>query len=264
MKVSVVVPLYDEEDNVRPFMDELMPILDSIDPEGEVVLVDDGSKDATPQRIAEVCRLHPGRVRHIELLANTGQTAALDAGFRAARGELIAMMDGDLQVDPRDLPMMIAAAADHDLVHGWRWQRQDTGFKRVQTRIANAIRNRLTRSDVHDTGCPLKVFRREVLQQLKLYTGMHRFFVTLARMEGFRTLEVKVHHRHRYSGRSKYGMWNRAFRALRDLFAVRWMMARSYRLRLRERTEEWVGAAAAGGETRRFVPSPVETEEGSR
>ena len=190
MRISVVVPLYNEEDNVLPMVEELMGVLDGIVGASEVILVDDGSRDATPERIAQARDRWPGKVRQLQLARNTGQTAAIDAGFRAARGELIVMMDGDMQVDPADIPMMIAHTGEYDLVHGWRWQRRDTPFKRLQTRIANFIRNSLTRSDIQDTGCPLKVFRREVVQSFKLYTGMHRFFVTLARMEGFKTIVI--------------------------------------------------------------------------
>ena len=232
--ISVVVPLHDEEENVEPLVAELLPVLESIERPFEIVLVDDGSKDGTAAAIARTQAAHPGRVRQIALARNTGQTAALDAGFRHARGELLVMMDGDLQVDPRDIPTLVAHSDDFDLVHGFRQKRMDTAFKRLQTRIANAIRNRLTGETVKDTGCPLKVFRREVTDSLKLYTGMHRFLVTLAKLEGFSTLEVPVHHRPRHAGASKYGMWNRAFRALRDLFAVRWMRSRHYRLEARE------------------------------
>ncbi len=234
MMISVVIPLYNEEDNVQPLLDELLPVLDGMDHGYEILLVDDGSSDATGARIDAARAARPGCIRHIALRRNTGQTAALDAGFRAVRGDVVVMMDGDLQVDPRDIPRMVEELRDYDMVHGWRWQRRDTFFKRIQTRIANRIRNLLTRSDVHDTGCPLKVMRREVVERFRLFTGLHRFLITLARMEGFRTLEVKVAHRPRLMGRSKYGLLNRVFRAFRDLFAVRWMMARHYRLEARE------------------------------
>ena len=216
-------------------MDELMPVLEGLGREFEVILVDDGSTDATSPRIREALARFPGRVRHIELEANTGQTAAFDAGFQHVVGEWVVTLDGDMQIDPQDIPRLLEQTATHDVVHGWRRDRHDTGFKRLQTRIANSVRNRLTRSDVHDTGCPLKIFRREVIETFKLFTGMHRFFITLAQMEGFTTLEVVVRHRHRHAGRSKYGMLNRVFRALRDLFAMRWMMSRHYHLKARER-----------------------------
>ncbi len=232
--ISVVVPLFNEEENVAPLLQELVPVLKRIGKTFEIILVDDGSTDNTKAEIAAGMRAYGQDIRFLSLRQNTGQTAAIEAGFRRARGELIVMMDGDLQVDSADIPMMIEAAKDYDLVHGWRWQRKDTPFKRFQTKIANGVRNYLTGSEVRDTGCPLKVFRRQVVERFKLYSGMHRFFVTLARMEGFRTLEVKVRHRPRFAGVSKYGMWNRVFRAFRDLFAIRWMMARRYRLEFDE------------------------------
>lgn len=234
MKLSIVIPLYNEEECVLPMLTELMPIAQSIDPDVEVILVNDGSTDATHDRILEAQARWPDRIRYLTFKKNCGQTAAIDAGFKHARGDFIVMMDGDMQVDPADLPMMVEKARDYDLVHGWRWKRKDTWFKRLQTKIANGVRNWLTKSDVQDTGCPIKVFRREVVETFKLFKGMHRFFVTLARMEGFRTLEVKVNHRPRAAGTSKYGMWNRVFRALRDTFAIRWMMARHYKYEVSE------------------------------
>lgn len=235
MDVSVVVPLYNEEDCVEPFVAELMGVLSQLDREVEVILVDDGSADQTPQKIREAMVRYPKVIRHIELAENTGQTAAFDAGFRHVRGNIVVTLDGDMQIDPADIPLLLAHTDTFDVVHGWRRDRHDTRFKKVQTRIANRVRNLLTRSDVHDTGCPLKVFRREVLETFKLFTGMHRFFITLAQMEGFTTKEVVIQHRHRHAGESKYGMLNRVFRSLRDLFAMRWMMARHYRLKMRER-----------------------------
>ena len=234
VEISVVVPLFDEEENVLPLLEELVPVMVGMKRPFEIILVNDGSTDETASQIRRGAAHHGDTIRFIDLKKNTGQTAAIEAGFQSSRGNLLVMMDGDLQVDSRDIPMMIEKAQEFDLVHGWRWQRKDTPFKRFQTKIANGVRNRLTGSDVRDTGCPLKVFRKEVVNSFKLYTGMHRFFVTLARMEGFRTCEVKVKHRPRFAGSSKYGMWNRVFRAFRDLFAIRWMMARKYRLDFQE------------------------------
>ncbi len=233
--LSVVVPLYNEEECIEPFIEELMGVLVTLKREFEVILVDHGSTDSTESKIREAMERHPGRIRHIELTANTGQTAAFDAGFQAVRGLWVITLDGDMQIDPLDIPILLEHAGPFDVVHGWRRDRHDTGFKKVQTRIANRIRNWLTRSQVHDTGCPLKIFRGEVLATFKLFTGMHRFFITLAQMEGFTTKEVVIRHRHRHAGVSKYGLLNRVFRALRDLFAMRWMMARHYKLEARER-----------------------------
>lgn len=246
MKLSVVVPLYNEEECVRPMVEELLPIAVGVDPECELVLVNDGSNDGTDGRIRELQAQWPDRIRYVKFAKNCGQTAAIDAGFKFSRGDVIAVIDGDMQVDPADLPMMVELTSKYDVVHGWRWQRKDTWFKRVQTKIANRIRNWLTKSDVQDTGCPIKVFRKEVVRTFKLYKGLHRFFVTLARMEGFTTHEVKVRHRPRAAGVSKYGMWNRVFRALRDLFAVRWMMARHYRY---DASEVAPPSKSAGGAT---------------
>ncbi len=255
-RISVVVPLYNEEGNVLPLIEELMPILIPIDPHTEIIMINDGSLDATTAKMAAAQELWPENIRGLTFAKNTGQTAAIDAGFREARGDIVVMMDGDLQVDPRDLPEMIRLTDQYDVVHGWRWQRLDTPFKRFQTRIANGIRNWLTKSDVHDTGCPVKVFRREVVAQFKLYTGLHRFFITLAQMEGFSTHEFKVRHRDRFAGVSKYGMLNRVFRALRDLFAVRWMMSRNYHLAYTE-------IAAKGHEQRSKALPEQNLEESS-
>lgn len=234
VRISVVIPLFNEEDNVLPLLEELVPVAGGLDPECEVLLVDDGSVDRTSERIFDAQRRWPRHVRHLSLGRNCGQTAALDAGFRNAGGELVVTMDGDLQVDPRDIPMMVENAGEYDVVHGWRWQRRDSWWKRVQAGVANLVRNRLTRSKIRDAGCPLKVFRRDVLQGMKLHTGFHRFLVNMAQLDGYRTLEVKVNHRPRIAGSSKYGVWNRAFRALRDLLVFRWMVSRNCRYELTE------------------------------
>ncbi len=162
-------------------------------------------------------------------------------------------MDGDLQIDPKDIPAMLGRLAEGevDFVYGWRKDRRDPWSKRVSTKIANAVRNRLTREHINDTGCPLKVFRREIIDRMKLFTGMHRFFITLAHMDGWRSAEMVVHHRPRLHGTSKYGMWNRVFRALRDCLVVRWMMKRHLRYEVDE-----VSAAAGDPKGRpvAFVP----------
>lgn len=234
-EVSVVIPFYNEEHNVLPLFAELSPILADLGKSFEVVAVDDGSSDGTSDGLAEAVRRFPG-VRHIRLTRNSGQTAAFEAGFRAARGAVIATMDGDLQIDPRDLPAMLRLReeAKVDFVYGWRKDRQDDFLKRVSTKIANAVRNWLTRERINDTGCPLKVFRREILDRMKLFNGMHRFFITLAHLDGYRSAELIVHHRPRIHGKSKYGVRNRVLRALRDCLVVRWMMSRHLRYEARE------------------------------
>jgi glycosyltransferase involved in cell wall biosynthesis len=169
--------------------------------------------------------VHP-EIRPLRLRENRGQTAAFDAGFKAARGRWVVTLDADLQNDPRDIPALLGALDEYDAAVGYRRKRRDSWLRRISSRIANAVRNRLSGDDIIDTGCSLKAFRRECLQGLRLFTGMHRFLPTLLRMEGFRVVQLPVNHRPRTRGSSKYGMWNRAFRAFADLLAVRWMRKR--------------------------------------
>jgi glycosyltransferase involved in cell wall biosynthesis len=168
------------------------------------------------------------RVRWLQLERNCGQSAALDAGFRAARGELVCMIDGDLQNDPADIPAMVAliAAGEADCVCGIRQGRQDSWVRRISSRIGNGVRNWLTHEEIQDVGCSLRVFRRDLLRGLKMYRGMHRFLPTLLRLEGARIRQVPVRHHPRTRGETKYGIRNRLFRGLRDIFAVRWMQSR--------------------------------------
>lgn len=212
---------------MRPLIEELMPQLAAVTPEHEVILVNDGSADGTHDAIQSLRAAYP-RLRYVRLARNSGQTPAFDAGFRAARGAYVATMDGDLQIDPADIAKLWTRMqqGDVDFVYGRRTKRKDGFVKQASTRIANGVRNRLTGEHIVDTGCPLKVLRREVVDRLVLYKGMHRFFITLAHLEGFRTAEVPVAHRARRSGTSKYGVWNRVFRALRDCLVVRWMQSR--------------------------------------
>lgn len=231
--LSVVIPAFNEEANVEACYRELVPILEGLGRPFEVIAVDDGSTDRTFEILAELAAADP-RLRLIRFRRNAGQTAALDAGFRAARGEVVVTMDADLQNDPRDIPRLLAELGASDAACGWRVRRQDPWPKRVSSRIANAVRNRLTAEAIHDTGCSLKAYRRECLARLKLYRGMHRFLPTLLKLEGFRVVEVPVNHRPRRAGRSKYSIGNRLWTGLADLFAVRWMMKRRLRYEIAE------------------------------
>ncbi len=225
LDLSVVVPVYNERDNLDPLVQELLETLGRDSLEMEIILVDDGSDDGSSERIAELARTHEC-VRGLHFRANRGQTAAFDAGFKAARGRLIVTVDADLQNDPRDIRALLDALGEHDAAVGYRATRADTWLRRVSSRIANAVRNRLSGDDIIDTGCSLKLFRRECLASIKLYHGLHRFLPTLLRMEGYRVIQVAVGHRPRRRGRSKYGVRNRAFGAFADLLAVRWMKKR--------------------------------------
>lgn len=233
--LSVVIPVYNEEESLPPLWEELRGVLDGLGLAYEVIFVDDGSQDRSAE-IVRGFRLADPRVRLVRLKANAGETAATDAGFRAARGRLVATMDADLQNDPADLPRLVGLLDRWDAVCGWRVNRAagDSLVRRVSSRIANRVRDRLSDERIEDSGCTFRAFRRECLRGLTLYRGLHRFLPTLLRMRGYRVLEVPVNHRPRRFGRSKYGVMNRAFAAFADLLAVRWMKSRMLRYEVAE------------------------------
>ena len=225
--VSVVIPLYNEEDNIAELQKELAAALAGID--HEVILVDDCSKDQTLSRIEK----RP-EVRVIEFAKNTGQSAAMYAGIQAARGDVIVLLDGDRQNDPADIPKLLAGIEQGaDLVCGYRANRKDTTFKRIQSRIANAVRSRFTGDGVRDTGCTLKAMRRECREALVPFYGMHRFIPALIKGMGYKIAEVPTQHRPRTAGVSKYGFGNRAWKATCDMFAVKWLLSRQIQIRIR-------------------------------
>ncbi len=223
--LSVVVPVFNEVDNLEPLVSELTEVLHADGVSFEIVLVDDGSTDGSSERISAMAREGSG-VRGLHFRENRGQTAAFDAGFKAASGRFVATLDADLQNDPRDIARLQRKLEGHDAAVGFRERREDPWIRRASSRIANAIRNRLSEDDVIDTGCSLKLFRRECLDGLRLYQGLHRFLPTLLRMEGYRVVQVPVNHRPRRRGDSKYGVSNRLFSASVDLLVVRWMKKR--------------------------------------
>ncbi len=232
--LSVVVPIYNEIANIDPLVERVRTTLDGIGLDWEMLAVDDGSTDGSGEKLDEVAGVEP-RVRVLHFVANCGQSAGLDAGFKNARGELVALLDADLQTYPEDLPLLLDLldAEGADAVVGIRAERQDTGWKRFSSRFANGVRNRLTREDIQDTGCPIKVFRAEAIRSVKMYTGMHRFLPTLLRMEGYTVKQVPVRHADRVAGKSKYGTLDRAFSGLRDALAVRWMQDRHMKWEIR-------------------------------
>ena len=234
--LSIVLPAFNEEGNILPLADELAAALPALAPWAvECIFVDDGSTDGTRAEMSLARSRHPGLgVRIVTLDGNHGLTAAMDAGFKAARGAVVATLDTDRQNDPGDLPRLLAELGRADVVIGIRVRRRDTLVKRLSSKVANAVRNRATREDIADTGCSLKVYRKEFLDRLKLFSGLHRFLPTLLKMEGARVVQVPVNHRPRGAGRAKYGLANRLAGPLADLLAVRWMMKR----RLRYRAEE--------------------------
>lgn len=230
-RLSLVVPCYDEEENVGPLVEEAFRILRGMGMPFEMIAVDDGSKDATLDRLRAERAGRP-ELRVIRLARNTGQSGALAAGFRAARGEFVATLDGDLQNDPADIPRLLelVQSGECDVASGWRRKRRDSFLRRVSTRIANGVRKVFLRDGMNDSASSMKVYRREVLEHLPVFNGMHRFFPAIAKMRGFRVLEMPVNHRPRAHGQAKYGLWNRVFRATIDMFGVAWLRRRAVRI----------------------------------
>jgi len=222
------VPLFNEEESISLLQTELSAALKNFD--YEIVFVDDGSADCTADRIERKMN-----VRVIRFEKNAGQSAAIYAGVMAARGATLVLIDGDLQNDPADIPRLLAEIArGADLVCGYRAQRRDTRVKRLTSRIANAVRSRLTKDGVRDTGCTLKAMRHECVSALVPFKGMHRFIPALVKGAGFGLVEIPVNHRLRRFGRSKYGLGNRALRATIDMFGVRWLLSRRLNYKIRE------------------------------
>lgn len=225
--ISVVIPLYNEQDNIEILQRELAKALAGA--EHEIVFVDDGSQDQTLARI----RRTP-EVRVLEFEKNAGQSAAMYAGVHAARGETIVLLDGDLQNDPADIPKLLEEIEKGaDLVCGYRAKRRDNLAKKISSRVANAIRSRFTKDGVRDTGCTLKAMRRECRLALVPFKGMHRFIPALVKGAGYRLVEVAVNHRPRVHGESKYKFGSRVFKATRDMFAVRWLLSRQLKYRVK-------------------------------
>lgn len=234
---SVVIPIKDERDNLVPLTEQVLKVLATW-PESrsrlfELLYVDDGSTDGSDALLDQLARQY-AQVRVLHFDRNYGQTAAFEAGFRHASGDLIITMDGDLQFDAADITTLLPHAAQFDLVCGWRKDRHDNLVRKLSSRIANFVRSSVTGDRVQDTGCSLKIFRRAVVERLQLFEGMHRFFPALALMHGFTVTEVPVRHYPRAHGVSKYGVGNRLFKGIYDLIAVRWMQGRVLRYRFRK------------------------------
>lgn len=252
-ELSVVLPVYNERENLEPLLAELRAVLPRFVGEWEVVLVDDGSTDGSAEFLDQAKAEDP-RLRVLHLRENRGQSAAMDAGFRAARAPLVVTLDADLQNDPADIGLLLDQRHQADVVCGVRVARHDSWIRRISSRIANAVRNRITGESIRDTGCSLKLYRTAYLRRIKMFRGMHRFLPTLLRLEGARVVEVPVHHRPRRHGISKYGIRNRAFSGLIDCLAVRWMRARRLDYSLREGLDPSVARSEA--DVRDRISSP--------
>ncbi len=222
---SVLIPLKDEVGNIRELVAELEPIMDSLGEPWELLCVNDGSTDGTSEILEELASERP-HMRIVTFKNNYGQSSAFAAGFANARGELVITMDGDRQNDPADIPKLVAAAKDADMVCGIRRRRRDNWWRRIVSRSANMVRRWACQDGMIDNNCSLKVYRRDCLQKIKMFEGMHRFLPALFKIEGFSLKQVHVNHRERVSGRSKYNMLNRGFNTIADLLAVVWMRRR--------------------------------------
>jgi len=234
--ISVVIPAFNEEECIAPCVEEVRGVMAGLGLPYEIIVIDDGSTDGTLAALKEKKKDVPQLVI-LRFDANHGQTAAFDAGFRAASGKVIITMDADLQNDPADIPRLLEQIGPWDVVCGYRQQRHDSLVRRASSRIANWVRNKFTDEEIRDVGCSLRAFRAECVKRLKLYKGMHRFLPTLLKLDGWTVSEVAVNHRPRQWGKTKYGIRNRLFRGLCDLFAVRWMKSRWLRYRIEERIE---------------------------
>ncbi|MDP3786962.1 MAG: glycosyltransferase family 2 protein [Candidatus Omnitrophota bacterium] len=226
--ISVIIPVYNEEENLPILAERLFFVLRKLGGEFEVIFVDDGSTDKSLAVMRGLRDTYP-QVRIIKFERNCGQTAAFDCGFKVAKGAMVVTLDADLQNDPNDIPKMIEKLKNCDMVYGWRRKRRDPLLKLISSKIANYIRNKLSGEDIKDTGCSLKAYKKDCLNNLKLYNGMHRFLPTLVKLEGFKVAEVEVSHHPRKYGKSKYNVRKRLIWPFLDLLAVSWMKKRHLR-----------------------------------
>lgn len=254
--LSLVIPAYNEQENIPELLARVEKALGHAGIQFEVILVDDGSTDETPRLLAQAMIDRPW-LRVIQLKANSGQTAAFDAGFKAAQGNVIATLDADLQNDPEEIPRLFPMLEQFDMINGWRQNRQDTTVRRLQSRIANRIRNWLSDETIQDSASSLKLYKRHCLEGLQLYRGMHRFMPTLVKMRGYTVNEVPVKHSPRFAGTAKYGLRNRALRALIDLLAVRWMKNRYLNYRAIEMKPAQTQTNQPAKEIQKPCPLPI-------
>ena len=263
-EISLVIPVYNEEENLPVLATEIRDALEPLGLVYEVIYVDDGSTDGSPGVLAGLAREDP-RTRVVRQRRNSGQSAAFDAGFRHARGGIVVTLDADLQNDPADIPRLLERLDGFDVVNGVRARRQDNWVRRVSSKLANGVRNRVTRESVTDVGCTLRAMRTEYLQRIPVFNGMHRFLPTLLRMEGARVTEVPVNHRPRLHGQPKYGIHNRLWRGIADLYGVRWLQTRWIDRNLSGEVEAWntTPSGSPSGSSDRPSSSAVSSSSGS-
>jgi glycosyltransferase involved in cell wall biosynthesis len=224
MTLSLIVPVYNEEDNVDLLYEAILKSVKDVKMPWELILVDDGSRDNSLEKMRALVKKNPGKVKVVVLRRNFGQTAAIAAGIDHAKGDILVLLDADLQNDPADIPLMLEKINEgYDVVSGWRYDRQDAFLTRtLPSRIANGLISYVTRVRLHDYGCTLKAYRREVITGFRLYGEMHRFIPVYANSVGAKITEVKVHHHARQYGKAKYGL-ERTFKVILDLFTVKFL-----------------------------------------
>ena len=227
VEISVIVPCFNEAENVLPLVKELTETLCLLGRPFEILYVDDGSTDETPARLAGAAELYP-ELRFIRHKRNFGQSAAFMTGFQNTTGDIIITLDADMQNDPHDIPGLLEELKSCDMVCGIRLKRHDTFIRRISARIANWVRDMFLKDGIRDAGCAYRAFYRRVLVQLIAFRGLHRFLPTLCIIHGFKVHQVEVNHRPRISGTSKYGIGNRLFVGIHDLFAMRWYRKRHF------------------------------------
>ncbi len=226
VEISVVIPVYNEQDNILLLYQKNKQVLDQLNKEYEIIFVDDGSKDQTGKNLLSI---KDSRLKVIKFRKNFGQTAAMDAGFKHAQGSIIITMDGDLQNDPEDIPKLLEKINEgYDVVSGWRYYRKDPLTKHILSRLADKLRRFITKEKIHDSGCTLKAYKRECFKDLNLHGEMHRFIPALLLWKGFKVTEIKVKHHRRYKGKTKYTM-TRVIKGLLDLIVVKFWMQYSAR-----------------------------------
>lgn len=224
--LSVVIPIKNEEENIEPLIQRITFVLDKVGKSYEIIFIDDGSTDRSFQILRDIQQQNKS-LKIIKFDQNYGQTAAIDAGLRNSTGKYIVTMDGDLQNDPRDVPNLLQKAEEgFDLVCGYRKKRKDNIVRILSSKIANAVRNKITNENIKDVGCTLKLFNSKYVKNLKLFEGMHRFLPTLMKLEGAKVAQIPVNHFPRKFGKTKYNIRNRLFKSVKDLLAVRWMQGR--------------------------------------
>src|SRR3954469_2092939 len=233
--LSLVIPAYNEQESIPALLSRVESALSRIGKPFEVIIIDDGSTDESPRLLDEAMQSRPW-LRVLRMKKNGGQSAAFEAGFEAARGEIIATIDADLQNDPEEIPRLLPLLDGYDMITGWRKDRQDTNFRRWQSRQANRLRNWITEETVQDSASSLKIYRAHAIKGIKLFRGAHRYFPTLVKLRGYTVREEPVKHSHRFAGTAKYGFANRAFVGIVDLFGVRWLKKRYLRYEVTEVT----------------------------